>query len=194
MTRFLLTAALSALIATAAPPQLDTLSQTRLDEGLRCLLGVYSLPSGEGITITGFGGEGRALQYTLASGQFGTLRESAGGGSWQDGRSIKVQFEGCDAGALSLTQGKATVRAVRLRMVETYTMFNSDEGIKLHGKLVLPANGRAESVAVWIEGSNNDPSTDDAVWQYELARRQIAVFVLRQTRHGPVEWCAYIGL
>jgi uncharacterized protein len=32
-------------------------------------------------------------------------------------------------------------------------------------------------LAVWIEGSNNNPSTDDTVWQYELARRGVAVFV-----------------
>nr|WP_255501067.1 alpha/beta fold hydrolase [Caulobacter sp. RHG1] len=32
-------------------------------------------------------------------------------------------------------------------------------------------------MAVWIDGSNNDPSTDDTAWQYELARRGVAVFV-----------------
>ena len=77
---------------------------------------------------------------------------------------------------MTINQGKAAKQAPRLRLLEKETSFYSD-GVKLHGKLVLPPGGRAQSLAVWIEGSNNDPSTDDSVWQYELARRGVAVFV-----------------
>jgi pimeloyl-ACP methyl ester carboxylesterase len=75
-----------------------------------------------------------------------------------------------------MTQGAVTERWARVPLVEKQTSFTSD-GLALHGKLVLPASGNAKSLAVWIEGSNNDPSTDDTVWQYELARRGVAVFV-----------------
>ena len=83
-------------------------------------------------------------------------------------------FDPCRAGTMSLTRGTVEP-AAHLRLVEKPTTFTSD-GIKLHGKLVLPPQGRAKALAMWIDGSNNNPSTDDAVWQYELARRGVAVF------------------
>ena len=148
--------------------------QTRLDANLRCLLGVYALPGGRSVTITGVGGQPRGLQYTLSNGQFGSLRESAGGS--YTGGAFAIKFESCSVGVLTLTQRGVTERGTQLRLDEKTTNFTSD-GIQLHGKLVLPATGHAKSLAVWIEGSNNDPSTDDTVWQYELARRGVAVFV-----------------
>jgi uncharacterized protein len=168
-----LTSALIAAVLSSSPP-LDAVPQTRLDADLRCLLGVYTLPAGRSVTITGDGGQPRDLRYTLSNGQFGALREGADG--VYSARTFAIDFEPCSVGELRLIQGKVTEQGVRLRLVEKMTSFTSD-GIKLHGKLVLPANGRADLAAVWIEGSNNDPSTDDTVWQYELARRGVAVFV-----------------
>jgi uncharacterized protein len=161
-----------ALPSVGAP--LDAVPQTRLDANLRCLLGVYSLPSGRSVIINGVGGQPRGLQYTLSNGQFETLQENADG-SFSAG-SLVMTFSSCAAGQMMLKQDGKVDKAVRLRLIEKETEFVSD-GIKLHGKLVLPPNGRAETAAVWIEGSNNDPSTDDTIWQYELARRGIAVFV-----------------
>ncbi|MBT9494665.1 MAG: alpha/beta fold hydrolase [Paucibacter sp.] len=159
--------------ATAVAP-LDALPQTRLDAELRCLLGVYTLPAGRSVTITGVGGRPRGLQYILSNGQFGDLQEAADGTFGAAGLLIK--FEPCSAGTMTINKGKVAEQAMRLRLIEKETSFYSD-GVKLHGKLVLPPGGHAQSLAVWIEGSNNDPSTDDSVWQYELARRGLAVFV-----------------
>lgn len=159
--------------AVAASP-LDALPQTRLDADRRCLLGVYALPAGQFVTITGAGGQPRALHYTLSNGRFGALNEGADGA--YSGGALTIRFAPCRVGTLTLNHGGVAKRGVRLRLVERRVAFVSD-GVRLHGKLVLPSGGRAQSAAVWIEGSNNDPSTDDSVWQYELARRGVAVFV-----------------
>lgn len=172
MLAFLIATLVAALPSASAP--LDTVPQTRLDADLRCLLGVYSLPGGRSVIITGVGGLPRGLQYTLSNGKFGALHEDASGSYIAGG--LVVRFGPCSTSYMRLTQGKVTERGVHLRLVEKETTFTSD-GISLHGKLVLPSNGRAASAAVWIEGSNNDPSTDDTVWQYELARRGVAAFV-----------------
>lgn len=158
----------------SAPAPLDAVPQTRLDVELRCLLGVYSLPAGQFVTITGDEGLPRGLQYTLSDGRFGSLKETARS-SFQAG-SLAIEFAACSDGSLKLVRGKAVDQGVRLRLIEKNTTFTSD-AVKLHGKLVLPTNGRAQYAAVWVEGSNNNPSTDDTVWQYELARRGIAAFV-----------------
>ena len=110
----------------------------------------------------------------MSNGRFGALQQGAGGAYL--GGALAIQFEPCGVGTLKLTQGQVREQGVQLRLVEKASSFTSD-GIQLHGKLVLPPGGRATSMAVWIEGSNNNPSTDDTVWQYELARRGVAVFV-----------------
>jgi uncharacterized protein len=153
---------------------LDAVLPTRLDAQLRCHLGAYALPEQRSIIITGANGQPRGLQYTLSNGQFGDLKELANG-SWESG-SLMIRFEPCSAGGMRLMHGELVETGIRLRLVERVTNFTSD-GVKLHGKLVLPPGGDARALAVWIEGSNNNPSTDDAVWQYELARRGVAVFV-----------------
>lgn len=168
----LLAATLAAVIATA--PSLDAVPQTRLDPALRCRLGAYALPDGQYVTITGHGGHPRDLQFTLSSGVFGQLREEADG-AYVAG-PLRVVFGPCDGGGLRLTQSGRTVEGARLPLAETQTDFAGD-GVTLHGKLVTPTGGRAKALAVWIDGSNNDPSTDDVAWQYELARRGVAVFV-----------------
>jgi uncharacterized protein len=160
----------------AAPSPLDANPQTRLDAELRCLLGVYALPTGTSVTITGVDGQPRGLQYTLSNGQFGSLKEGSDGVYRPGAGAYSIDFAPCEVGTLRLSHGTTVADGVRLPLVEKPTKFMS-RGIALHGKLVLPANGRAKYAAVWIEGSNNDPSTDDAIWQYELARRGIAVFV-----------------
>jgi pimeloyl-ACP methyl ester carboxylesterase len=159
--------------AIAASPQLDAVPQTRLDADLRCRLGAYALPAGRFVTITGQDGHPRNLRYTLSTGAFGRLREGADGAYAAE--RLTVTFEPCGTRRLTLTQGAAVETGARLPLSETETTFASD-GVALHGKLVVPAGSRAQALAVWIDGSNNDPSTDDAIWQYELARRGVAVF------------------
>jgi hypothetical protein len=182
MFKAIFAALVFALPAFAGP--LDPTPQTRLDPELRCLLGAYALPDGRTVTITGDNGQARGLSYTLTSSRFGSLREGADG-AFSDA-ALRIRFSPCDKGALSLTQGETTTQGARLPLVETSTSFVSD-GVKLNGKLVAPAQGRAQALAVWIEGSNNNPSTDDTVWQYELARRGVAVFVYDKRGTGASE-------
>ncbi|WP_454714200.1 alpha/beta hydrolase family protein [Caulobacter segnis] len=169
-----LAAALAAAVAASTPPALDAVPRTRLDPALRCRLGAYALPAGEFVTITGHGGHPRNLQYTLSTGEFGRLREGAD--SAYTAGPITVTFEPCGAGRLRLTRGQVAEPGVRLPLAETDTTFSSG-GVALHGKLVMTGGQRPKALAVWIDGSNNDPSTDDTIWQYELARRGVAVFV-----------------
>ena len=159
--------------ASGASP-LDATPATTLDGNLRCLLGVYAFPDGSVVTVTGSDGHPRDLQYTLSDGRFGSMQALPSGG--YSTPSFTASFSRCDEGALTLTRGSVSERGARQRLVERHTSFESD-GVRLRGKLVLPEGGRAHALAVWVEGSNNDPSTDDSVWQYELARRGVAMFV-----------------
>ncbi|WP_088311167.1 alpha/beta hydrolase family protein [Novosphingobium sp. B 225] len=169
----LLTAILMAAQPAAAAP-LDAAPQIRLDGDLRCLLGVYALPGGQAVTITGTDGAPRALSFAFSTGRFGALNETAKGRFTAD--DLTIEFAPCKSGTLKLQQGQTLQRGTRLRLIERMTTFSSG-GTSLHGKLIMPATGQARAAAVWIEGSNNDPSTDDAVWPYELARRGVAAFV-----------------
>jgi uncharacterized protein len=169
----LLTAALvAAPLAMAAP--LDAAPQTRLADDLRCHLGAYALHKGDAIVMTGAGGAPRELTYTLSSGAFARVAEGAGG-IFTAGPTA-ITFAPCAAGKITLTTEAGVQTGKRVALITRETTFMSD-GLKLHGKLVMPARGRAQALAVWVEGSNNNPSTDDTVWQYELARRGIGVFV-----------------
>ena len=158
----------------AAPVQLDTATQTHMKADVRCLLGVYALPEGASIIITGAGGKPRTLQYTYSDGRFGTVIEGADGA--YAGVTLSIRFEPCRNGRMTLTHSGIVAVGTHRPLVEQETTFISD-GVPLHGKLVLPADGRVTSAAVWVEGSNNDPSSDDNVWQYALAHRGIATFV-----------------
>jgi pimeloyl-ACP methyl ester carboxylesterase len=169
---FLFLAAALTAAALAASPQLDAVPQTRLDPAVRCRLGVYALPAGRFVTITGQDGHPRNLRYTLSTGAFGRLREGADGA--YAGGPLTITFEPCAAGRLKLARGEVVEQGERLTLAETETTFSSDD-VVLHGKLVMPTGAKA--LAVWVDGSNNDPSTDDAIWPYELARRGVAVFV-----------------
>lgn len=166
-------AALAAAVVSI--PSLDAVPQTRLEPALHCRLGAYALPEGRFVAITGQGGHPRDLQYTLSSGEFGRLREGADGS--YAGGTLAIAFEPCALGKLKLTRGETAEQGVRLPLVETRMTFSSSDGVKLRGKLVMPQGQPAKALAVWIDGSNNDPSTDDTVWQYELARRGVAMFV-----------------
>jgi hypothetical protein len=170
-----------AALFSLAFAQLDQIPNTRLDPELRCLLGVYALPEGKAITITGADGRPRGLQYTLSDGHFGTLTEESKG-TFSAG-PLKIAFGTCTSGKIQVAQASGA----RLQLIEKETVFAVDGGVKLRGKLVLPAKGRAEAIAIWIEGSNNDPSTDDTIWQYELARRGIGVFVYDKRGTGTSE-------
>jgi hypothetical protein len=170
---------LAALLAAASTAQaaLDAVPTTRLDAELRCMLGVYTLAADapvRTVTITGLDGQPRALRYTFGDGRFGDLQAATDGRFV--GGSVAIRFDACAAGRLTLNLGHVATTGQRLALPVKTTRFDS-EGVSLSGKLVLPAAGSAQALAVWVEGSNNNPATDDSVWPYELARRGVAVFV-----------------
>lgn len=172
---------LMAVALLASPPihaALDTAPTTRLESGLRCQLGVYRLPGGRTVALTGADGQPRGLHATLSDGRFSVLQEQ--GDSWFAAASlgIRLRLAPCEAGLLHVEEGGVAREVPRLALQQQETRFSSD-GVMLHGKLVLPEGGpaRAKALAVWVEGSNNNPSTDDSVWPFELARRGVAVFV-----------------
>lgn len=177
--RALARALLTTLLAVTHPTGLawDATPATRLDPELRCRLGVYTLAGGTApgvVTITGLDGQPRALRYTLSDGRFGDLKEAADGSF--SGGPVAIRFDTCAAGTLALGMQGANRPGQRLSLAEKPVRFRSD-GIELHGKLVSPPGGTAQALAVWVEGSNNNPASDDSVWPYELARRGVAVFV-----------------
>lgn len=169
-----LVAALVLFFPLSAAAALDPIPQTRLDADLRCRLGAYDLSAGARLVITGAGGSPRRLQYTLGDGRFGSLEERSDS-SFSDG-SHHFTFGSCESGSVIHRHAETESQGIRLKLREVMTQFKSNDSV-LHGKLVLPARRHIRSAAVWIEGSNNNPSTDDSIWQYELARRGIASFV-----------------
>jgi uncharacterized protein len=172
--RWLAVAALCTLATSLSRAALDPVPTTRLDASLRCLLGVYALPSQRHVTLTGANGQARQLAYALSDGRFGTLQERAPG--LFAGGSVELHTKPCAEQTVTWRNGTLEEQGRRVPLPEQHTTFTSD-GLSLHGKLVRPVAGPAKALAVWIEGSNNNPSSDDALWPYELALRGVAVFV-----------------
>src|SRR5579871_524286 len=88
-----------------------------------------------------------------------------------------VSFSPCALGELVVREeGQPALSGRKLPLAVTRTWFDS-AGTRLSGKLVMPADGNAKAVVVWVEGSNDDPSTDDLDWQFVLPLHGIGVFV-----------------
>lgn len=173
-----LTASLAVMVLAANPPVvLDAVVETRLDSDLRCRLGVYRLPQGRFLTITGDSGHPRNLQYSRSDGAIGRLVEASDGGyAARPPAKLTARFGACASGEVRLEGPMGTEIGKRLPLVVRETTFKNGD-VRLQGKLVLPPNAKARALAVWIGGSNNNPETDDLSWSYELARRGVGVFV-----------------
>jgi len=171
--------AVSALIAATPPTGLDKTIKTRLDPSLRCRLGAYALPDGRFLSITGSDGDPRNLRYGRSEGGLGKLVEQDDGAyAASTSARLTLRFESCESGRVRMETDAGVQLGRRAPLVVRETIFHSAD-IALHGKLVLPPGGEAstKAVAVWVGGSNNDPDTDDASWQFELARRGVGFFV-----------------
>jgi uncharacterized protein len=59
---------------TSSVTTLNAVSNGGLDADKRCLLGVYGLPQGNSVTITGDNGQARGLRYTLSCPSSDNLR------------------------------------------------------------------------------------------------------------------------
>lgn len=161
---------------TARPPAtgLDGVPVTRLDQDLRERLGVYVASDGAMLTLTGDMGARRGLVYMLSNGLHGPLKEEADGAFTAP--DFALRFAAGDSGSLIVSDARGTTRYAKVDLEQTATTFASGP-VTLNGKLVRLKGRKARALAVWIDGSNNDPSTDDTIWQYALAQRGIAVFV-----------------
>ncbi|HEY2444874.1 MAG TPA: alpha/beta fold hydrolase [Rhizomicrobium sp.] len=176
----------ASVILLGAAAVLASQAHASLDKALKCRLGSYALSDGRTATIVGFDGTSHDLAYVLSSGEYGRL-------AWQPGNSYALgngplygtaDFSDCASGTVTLVEaGRPTVRGTHTPFRVTETFFDS-AGTRLHGKLVLPASGKADSVVVWIQGSDDDPATDDEYWQYVLPLRSIGVFVYDKRGSG----------
>lgn len=180
--------AILALLAAPALAQtaIDLPPRSAMPPEFRCLTGAYGLSDGRSLVITGAERGPRELDYQLSSGEYGRLTTissvayllgaSPGYGS--------VSFTGCGLGDVMFREtGRPDIsgRKVDLRAINTF--FDS-AGERLHGKLVLPADGKAKAIMVWIQGSDDDPATDDEERQYILPLKGIGVFVYDKRGSG----------
>jgi hypothetical protein len=152
-----------------------------LDPALQCRLGAYRLDDGRLVAINGFGSTQHDLRYLLSSGEYGHL-------AWVSGRTYQmrtpkgetygsVAFSGCARGKMVFRlAGSQALTGHQLPLPTRETSFDS-AGIRLQGKLVMPAGGKASAIVVWVEGSDDDASTDTVDWQFVLPTHGIGVFV-----------------
>lgn len=157
-----------------------------IDPALRCRLGSYSLADGRSLSVTGVDGSPEDLAYALSSGEYGRLNRVSADSyvmGTKPGYGM-ASFSACDTGKVTFAEnGKPPVAGTRNPLKETDTLFES-AGTRLHGKLVMPANGMAQAIVVWIQGSDDDPATDDEYWQYELPPLGIGVFTYDKRGSG----------
>ena len=153
-----------------------------MDPTAHCHIGAYRLSDGRSLAVTGFDGTPRDLAYVLSSGEYGHMAPLPDG-SYRLGVEPgygAVHLPSCDA--LQFDEaGHAALAGNRIALAETDTDFMS-QGVQLHGKLVMPA--RPKAIVVWVQGSDDDPATNDADWQYLLPLRDIGVFVYDKRGSG----------
>src|SRR3984957_10548730 len=171
--------------AVAATPVPEN-STALMSPDAACHLGSYALSDGRMLAIVGYEGTPRDLEYVLSSGEFGhlaylspdhyRLRAEPGYGA--------VSFMDCKGAVMSFAErDKPELDGMRAQLVIRDTMFSS-RATQLHGKLVLPANGKPTAILVWIQGSDDDPATNDAEWQFLLPAHGIGVFVYDKRASG----------
>ncbi|HEX4158646.1 MAG TPA: alpha/beta hydrolase [Rhizomicrobium sp.] len=174
--------AAAAIVLAVAPA-----ARGDIDPQLRCRFGAYALSDGRTLAIDGYEGQSRDLQYVLSSGEFGHLAAGAA-----DKYSMKTadrtygsaSFTDCVAGDVTFAEeGRQTLSGKRISEPAEETDFESG-GVRLHGRLVMPQNGNADAVVVMIQGSEDDPGTDDDFWQYELPLVGIGVFTYDKRGSG----------
>ena len=186
MFRFATLVAVTAALATQAP--------AALHPSLQCRLGDYQLSDGRVLAVAGYEGSPHDLEYVLSSGEYGHMVWT-GNGSYRLGSDPfygSAEFTDCATGRVEFAEaGHAKIAGTHLVLPTTETFFDS-RGVRLYGKLVLPSSGNADAIVVWIQGSDDDPETDDIFWQYVLPLRGIGVFVYdkRGTGHSRGELSA----
>jgi uncharacterized protein len=171
--------------AVAATPVPEN-STALMSPDAACHLGSYALSDGRMLAIVGYEGTPRDLEYVLSSGEFGHLaylspdhyRLGAEPGYGA------VTFTDCKGAVMSFAErDKPELDGMRAPLVMRDVMFPS-HATQLHGKRVLPASGKPTAIVVWIQGSDDDPATNDAEWQFLLPAHGIGVFVYDKRASG----------
>lgn len=167
-------AMLIAMAAVALPAHAEEAS---------CHIGDYALPGGRWILLAG---ADKALGYTRSDGAVGQLVESGPGRFEQAAprEPLRLEFAECGAGVVMVTEGEAPpVVGRQVRYPEKVVTIAGD-GVTLAAKLVQPAKGRADTVVVWVTGSDQTGDVDHVRWQYLLPRQGVAVLVLDKRGTG----------
>jgi uncharacterized protein len=178
---------LNMLMAAAMLLPLAPAARADIDPRLRCRFGAYALSDGRTLVIDGYDGAARDLQYVLSTGEYGHLAASAPDHyamTADSGAYGSASFSDCSSGELTFAEdGRQSLVGKRVANLVSYADFGSG-GVRLHGKLVMPQNGNADAVVVMIQGSDDDPGTDDDFWQYALPLRGIGVFTYDKRGSG----------
>jgi pimeloyl-ACP methyl ester carboxylesterase len=175
------------LIAAAMEWAFAQVARADIDPLLRCQFGAYTLSDGRTVVVDGYDGTPHDLQYVLSSGEYGHLTFSAPG-TYElrtDARAYgSASFSNCGKSEVMFTEdGRPALQGKKISEPAVETDFESS-GIRLHGKLVMPPTGKADAIVVMIQGSEDDPGTDDDFWQYELPLRGIGVFTYDKRGSG----------
>ncbi|SDZ31074.1 hypothetical protein SAMN04487939_13711 [Lysobacter sp. yr284] len=168
-----LTAALSAAAAAHAAAPAPAAAGARAN--LACHVGAYRLDDGRSLTL-GRIDDPAALRWRLLDGRTGKLANKDGalvstGGWGERADGVKVALGRCGEGIVF--EGHRG-EPVKLDVVDT--AFDG-AGVKLRGRLVLPAGQDKVPVVVMVHGSENYSGVDLYYQQYLFPSEGVGVFV-----------------
>ena len=142
-----------------------------------CQIGAYRFTDGEIVDIAR--SEGNAFRWRKFDGSTGVLHQKEDG-SWTstlgwtdrpDGHT--ASFTGCANGEIEF-DGK---KAHRIPFDVTDIVFESRDGVKLAGRLVLPKGNERVPIAVLVHGAEHESARDSYALQRLLPAENVGVFV-----------------
>ena len=148
-----------------------------------CRVGAYALEGGGHLTVWSQG-KGR-LGYLLPDGEQGSLGPMDAGvySNAPAAPTAMLTFAGCAPNVTLSARGKPNRTAKRIGFQEQVLAFRAGD-MMLSGKLVTPVGRSVRKVAIYVDGSDENPAVDSTYWQYELPLRGIGVFVLDKRGTG----------
>lgn len=153
---------------------------------IACKVGEYAMDDGASLIVLAATDTADSLAYVLADREGGELDRAT------DDRFVETlprtpltfTFGACGTGDLTLARAEgAPVSGRRVPYPEAVIAFAGD-GVTLSGKLVLPVDGTADTVIVWVTGSDQIGDVDRTEWQYLLPRQGVGVFILDKRGTG----------
>ncbi len=140
-------------------------------------VGAYSLPDGEILVISDFGG---SLRFFTQGGRTGTLKET-GKDTYEGSErhlhkedshhilsrsSAGIRFQG--------PSGDLSLKPIALKSTDYYFLSGNN---RLRGRLLIPAEGKFQGVVIPVHGSENFSAVDHYYLPYLFAANGLAVFV-----------------